>query len=181
MVLRKTIYYPFAWGICLNSSAWEQCVKGDYVQNRYAFMGSVPDAMQTQGSSCGENIPFSPLTCFSGSMGCFYSHRNAQIPVGRGQWAACTLEGACHAFLSAWSRTETEVSTHTPLDWPGDGCRKGPFQGVKHLSISSAVGAPGRGNEAKGQLQLIVGARQWHKGVTSHWVHPRTRENTECP
>lgn len=108
MVLRKTIYYPFAWGICLNSSAWEQCVKGDYVQNRYAFMGSVPDAMQTQGSSCGENIPFSPLTCFSGSMGCFYSHRTYPDPSGEGTVSSLHTGGSLpcisQCLVQNWNR-----------------------------------------------------------------------------
>lgn len=99
------------------------------MQHGCAFMGSVSDAMQTPtGQAVVGKIPlFSPLRCFSGSLGCVCSHRTGLDPSGEGTMRSLATGGTCHAVLSAQSKPEIQVSAHSPFDSPADGCREGPF------------------------------------------------------
>lgn len=138
MVSRKTIYYPFAWGI-----SWTP-VLGSSVLNEIMCRIDVHlwavQCKHPQGSSCWENISFSLLTCFSGSMGCFCSHRPRSQWGGDSEQPAHCGKPVLHFPVLSSELGYRYVLPQSPFDSPGGGCRKGPVQEIQHLSIQLSSG-----------------------------------------
>lgn len=159
MVLRKPfiihLLERFAWTPVLGSSVLNE------IMCRIDVHLWVVQCKHPQGSSCGENIPFSPLTGFSGSMGCSCSQWG-----GDNEQPAHWRKPVMHFSVLSPELKYRLILPQSPFDSRGDGCRKSSIQEIQHLSIQLCSGCL-----REGEFSSRAPAASWGSQAVTQTCH----------